>query len=70
MLEADAILLAEYHIKEKKIDVKAIQQPRSYDKDMIRMGQLFVRTTGIIWDSLVACGLSKAIVRNSPKQIQ
>lgn len=65
-MEADAILLAEYRIIEQKIE--AIPEPPTYDNNMIRMGQLFVRTTQLIWDCLVTCGLERVIVR-SLKQI-
>lgn len=68
ILEADAILLAEFDIKEKRIDERSIQKCRTYDKHMIRMGQIFNRIADLVWECLATCGLVSAIVsRNCTK---
>lgn len=60
---ADAFLTTQYDIFERGIDLKAIvTDPSSVDGQIIRMAQLFNKTTTLLWDCFCVCGLNRFIV--------
>lgn len=61
-MEADAILLAEFSIYEKRVGHISVRGPRAYDKDMIRMGQIFNRIADLVWECFTVCGLADFLV--------
>lgn len=62
IMEADAILLAEFTIHERRVEQISVRGPRAYDKDMIRMGQIFNRTADLVWECFTVCGLANFLV--------
>lgn len=63
-LEADALLTTQYNIFENDIDLAAIiTDQSSVENNTIRIGQLFNRTTTLLWDCFTVCGLKELIVR-------
>lgn len=63
MLEADSLLASQFDIIQCNVNPEEIHVSESIDhRGAIRVGHLFNRTTTLLWDCLLVCGLEKYIV--------
>lgn len=60
--QADALLISQYDIIEKYVNVDEIAYAKGVSAETIRTGQLYNRGLTLIADCLTVCGLKKHIV--------
>lgn len=65
LLMADTVLVAQYHIQERKKSVNEHNQPTEVSNirtESVRVAHMFNRVVTLMWDCLMVCGLQKFIV--------
>lgn len=65
LMMADTVLVAQYHIQERKMTVNERNQPTELSNirtECVRVAHAVNRTVTLMWDCLMVCGLQNFIV--------